>query len=370
MKIHLDVQGLLDCAKEMGAQASDYSYEGGQAGEFELDQQLEAGLEISIEEINFDKGLLSVHGRQVLLYIADQGNQIQDVLNGVREGKKVHVADCQTLIQMKDRNRFGRYHVTTSITGIYNVFGVDYNTNMEMTGEAELNVCKNCLSFLNYKNYAQSNKPEKSNIYSSFTLDDFFSQFSTVFKSLPKKVGEPTPGYTKDWSSISKAYRQSKKYSCEQCMVDLNGNESLLHCHHISGNKQDNDYANLMSLCANCHRQQPMHSHLYVTKSDMRKINELRRQQNLTNSLSWDETIQYSDTAIQGLLQIYKSKGWPKPDELGLEVTNDKNETIAYADVAWSRDKKALVIEKSEEEKLNDAGWNANTLADEFKAHR
>ena len=369
MKINLNVQALLACADEMGAQAAEFTYESDNSEDFKLDKELEAGKEISIEDLEVDKGLLSVHGRQVLLYIADQGNQIQEVLNGEREGKKVHVADCKTLVQMKERNRFGRYHVTTSVTGIYSVFGVDYNTKKEMTGDAELKVCKNCLSFLNYKNYAQSKMPGKSKIYSAFTLDDFFSQFSTVFKHLPKKVGDPTPGYTKDWSDISKVYRQSKNYSCEQCKVDLNSNKSLLHCHHVSGNKQDNDYSNLKSLCANCHRQQPMHSHVYVSRSDMQSINQLRKQQGLVDSLSWDEAVELSDTAIHGLLELYRAKGWLAPDEIGLDVANDEGEVVAYADVAWTRDKLALVIDKDEVTNLKTVGWNAFTLGDGFREH-
>lgn len=368
MKIELNLESLLACVHKMGAQKNTFFYNNDADNDvLNLDKELQKGKAITLDELEYEDGFLSISGLQVLLYIADQGRSVRDVINGEKEGRKVHVADCETLEEMRIKNRFGRYHVTNSRSGIYEIFGTDYPNNEEVTGHAELKICKNCLKFLNYKNYRNFKGHNKSDIYDEFTLTDFFSQYSTMFKSLPKSSGTPVPGYTPDWKERSQAYRRLKDYQCEQCKVDLSGKKFLIDCHHISGNKQDNNHSNLLALCKNCHRKQPMHGQYYVSSKDMRLINSLRRAQGLLEMLDWDKVIQLSDTAITGLLGLYRKYDWPAPDLIGLSINDDSGKLQAYAEIAWSQDKIAIVLDSADSAELNTTGWDLRSIGTELR---
>jgi|TARA_B110000211_G_C14072979_1_gene550741 hypothetical protein len=60
-------------------------------------------------------------------------------------------------------------------------------------------------------------------------------------------------GYHKQWKQISKAYRESKKWTCEKCKIKLYDDKYYLHVHHINGNKKKNKRENFQSLCLLCH---------------------------------------------------------------------------------------------------------------------
>jgi hypothetical protein len=368
MDIKTNFHKLMALAEKIGATNPNWTPPIKGASEvFEIDSELQRGKEIALEDLNVDNGILSVQGRQVLLYIADQGFRVTEVIAGLSQGRRIHVADCKTLVEMKEKNRFGRYHVTNNMSGIYSVFGVDKLTSESITGEAELTVCKNCLDFLNYENYRNSDRRTANEIYANFTLDAFFEKYSTLFKHLPKQTGKPTPGYTSDWADVSRAFRQSKDFKCEQCQVDLNNHKKLLQCHHISGNKQDNAPSNLKALCVNCHRQQPMHGHIYVSREHMQKINELRSAQNLSTAASWNDAYELADTAYQDLLKILQKKGSPPPDQIGQDITDDSGAVVTQADLLWTKTKRAVVIDRDQASILTKLGWKAITLGDALR---
>ena len=88
--------------------------------------------------------MLIYEGRQVVLYIQDQHWNIDAVLANRSEGKKVHVANCDTLLEMRRRGRYERYVATNNVSGDFYVTGQDeYGVSGE--GKARLRVCKNCL---------------------------------------------------------------------------------------------------------------------------------------------------------------------------------------------------------------------------------
>ena len=62
-------------------------------------------------------------------------------------------------------------------------------------------------------------------------------------------------GYTKNWETISRAYRIKHNYTCEKCGLHIDNelDRMYLHTHHINGNKTDNREKNLRCLCIRCH---------------------------------------------------------------------------------------------------------------------
>src|SRR5690554_2488714 len=76
-----------------------------------------SGIDLTIDEVKTKHGLLSNNGAQVVLYIPDQGRNLDKVLDSGREGRKVHIADCATLEQLRQKNRFQRYRAVVNISG-------------------------------------------------------------------------------------------------------------------------------------------------------------------------------------------------------------------------------------------------------------
>jgi hypothetical protein len=62
-------------------------------------------------------------------------------------------------------------------------------------------------------------------------------------------------GYVKGWGKISRWYRESQNWTCENCGIQRRekGHSRWWHTHHISGNKWENETYNLQCLCECCH---------------------------------------------------------------------------------------------------------------------
>ena len=280
MKLNVDLSDLHAAVRRMGAEPVAFSLESQAKPLDSIDIKLEEGIALPLNEVEIHNGLLGYKGRQVLLYIQDQGNQIKQVLAEGSQGKKFHIADCKTLKNMRTKGRFERYVVTNSLEGKFYVFGEDWHTRQKIEGHAQLQVCQNCLETLNYKGAQHRRKFE---IAQNFDIQEFFLTYSSFFSHLPRRWAgrKEEEDYTADWPDISQHYKASKNYTCESCQLDLNAHKQLLHSHHRNGVKSDNRESNLMALCAACHRQQPHHGHLYVSPGDMQTFDRLRREQNL-----------------------------------------------------------------------------------------
>lgn len=281
MRLSVDFSGLKEAVRRMGAPPVDL--------EIDVRRGIDPvgpiiiEIEVDLGEVTpHPSGVLTYQGEQVVLYIQDQGWRIHDVLADGRHGRKVHVADCDTLRQMRHQGRYERYVATNNVSGDFHVTGQDESGD-PVEGKARLRVCKNCLRMLDYRKY-RSNREE---VFEGFEWSEFFDAYSPYFTQMPtRRAGESDGGYTENWDRIAKEYKQACGFTCEICGVKLREHPRLLHVHHNDGVKTNNDKSNLQALCVDCHGKQPGHNHMHVSTADANLIDRLRRRQSL---LPWSQ---------------------------------------------------------------------------------
>jgi len=327
------------------------------------------GLDVPLDEVTTPGGLLGYDGAQVVLYIPDHGRNIDAALVQGDKGKRVHIANCRTLDDMRPKNRFQRYRAVVNTSGDFEVYGFSMSQQKDIEGKARLQVCINCLKHLNYKGYLTEASRQRE-IIKSFNLKDFFAENSTLFRYLPTAFTERKSGYTDDWKSVSQSYRASQNFTCESCQVDLSQHKHLLHTHHSDGNKRNNHRSNLMALCADCHRKQPLHDHMFARSADMSLLQKLRKQQVLLDSNSdWEDIFELIDPPYEGLVRLYRKNNVLKP-ELGYGITDGKGKVVAEVELAWPDDKFAIAIDDKQRNELIQLGWNAQTISESLISYR
>lgn len=322
-----------------------------------IDIELLEGREVRLEDLDVINGLLSVDGRQVLLYIPDQFSPVDVVQASPDKGKRFHVADCKTLADMRAKGRFERYLVTNNLTGIFSISGKNSRGTPEEL-DSRLLVCKNCLEKLNYQNYCHDSA--RSHIWQRFEIARFFETYSTIFTYLPRNLGQRAIGndYTADWAEVSADVRRRCGFKCDGCGLSLSEHRHLLHVHHINGVKQDNSSANLRPLCADCHRKQPLHEHMFISMTDMQLLTRLRREQSITAD-DWAQVLELADLSVHGAVMHARHKGFEVP-EVGYGVMNQNRVIIFEAEVAWEFKRIAISVTQAPEIE----GWTILNPAD------
>ena len=73
--------------------------------------------------------------------------------------------------------------------------------------------------------------------------------------SLNKQLGTWGLSCTGDWEKISREFRESHNYTCEECGITIEDpfDRQFIQVHHKNGDKTDNNPKNLKCLCINCH---------------------------------------------------------------------------------------------------------------------
>jgi hypothetical protein len=320
----------------------------------------ERGLEVKLDELENIGDLLTYKGRQVLLYIPDQGQSIDEVLSGDQnKGKKFHVAHCRTLENMRGQGRFERYFAITNPTGSFPVSGVSRAAGVEVSGNASLYVCLNCLSQINYRQSALSSSM-KYKARAEFEIAEFFETYSSCFTYFPQRSGSDPgkSGYTDDWKDVSERIRRHANWCCNDCGVDLKERKDLLHVHHRDGNKANNTPSNLRPLCAACHRDQPMHETLFIKYDDMVVLVAMRRDQSLIGR-DWPSVIKQADSALRGVLELAKSKGWVAP-EIAYPLPDSRGHL--RLDAAWPDQRLGVALSPSN--KVATKGWSILGLSE------
>ena len=284
MKINLELRELQALKSRIGAAESQWKLGSSSLNPREqILIDLQEGIEIELSEVDVAPGgLLTYKGEQIILYIKDTNKSEEVNLYYPEESTRFHLADCQTLREMKRKGRFERYIVTQRQDGKFKVDWKDFDTGAMGEVEAELKVCKNCLTSLNYNNY-KDNRTERNNIWVDFAIDGFLRNYSTFFPSKPSRTESTAliDRYVKDWPNISTRTRELRGWTCECCNLYLPRNTSYLHVHHRSGVKTDNSDNNLEVLCALCHTKRPYHTHMYIPANTKSKIMQLKIEQGI-----------------------------------------------------------------------------------------
>lgn len=343
---------LADNVKKMGAKPQGYALPEAYPGSSKLESELEkkTGIEINLDDLEETNGLLSIKGLQVVVFMPKHSPKIFDierVIAGSSSGNKFHIADCEKLKEMRGRNRFdGHYIATIDLSGDFFVRGIARESSETIEGTARLNVCKLCLKMLNYEGAATAKWVPKE-IVRRFSLEKFFSIYSSEFESLPKRhIEHAQKGYTDDWADLSKKLRSKSGYRCQHCSVRLTDklidNRGLLHVHHINEDKLDNSPENLIVLCADCHRKE--HVHMGISRKNMLLINDCRAEQGILDNINtWEDVKKYADPALSGLIDFCEKTNESIP-RVHYKVCDDDKNVITVVDLAWLDEKEGVYI--------------------------
>lgn len=350
MEIKVDFSGLWTQVKRLGAKKIEVIDWIAAAQLDPVDIELLQGREVKLEDLDVINGLLSVDGRQVLLYIPDQYVPVNVVQQTPDKGKRFHVADCKTLNDMRAKGRFDRYVVTNNLSGIFPISGKNSRGHREEL-DSQLLVCKNCLEKLNYQNY--SHVTGRNVIWKAFEIGKFFETYSTNFRYLPRSLSRrPLANeYTEDWAEVSTNLRRRCGFVCNDCGVNLLAHRHLLHGHHINGVKSDNSASNLKSLCADCHRKQPLHDWMFISASDMQTLTRLRREQHIVAD-GWNWAISLADLSVHGALMHARHKGFEVP-ALGYPLLGPGGVKATEVELAWPKRRIAVCIAEG----VDSPGW-------------
>ncbi len=365
MKLTVDFSVLQQAVETMGAERIEFELSNKVIPIEPIDKQLGEGFEVNFKDIEFETGLASYKGRQVLLYIKDHSynNKIYGVLEDGSKGNRFHIADCKKLEEMRAKGKFERYVVTNRLDGLFAVSGNDKLTNELIEGETSLNVCQFCLEALNYEKFkAMPRGPQRKIFVASFKLADFFDTYSSFFKFMPSGIANnQTSHYTKDWVNISKKTREKFSYQCQQCGLDLSQHKRLLHVHHINGVKSDNSNSNLTPLCCDCHSKQPDHQHIFIKHEDTKQISQLRRAQGLNVKGSWQDVYKLADPGMYGVIDLLEKHHVSFP-EVGEEIKNKKQEVVTELELAWPLKKIGIAIDKTAAITASKQGWKVYSM--------
>lgn len=211
-----------------------------------------------------DKRIDSRYFPDVARKAIDNDNFDDDLV--VKKSHKFHVLNCTTL-QTAERDGWrDKYKMTQNRDGTFYYRFITKEKVYKENRHQKLLVCSNCLRELN-KKY----KGQDSFLVDNFSMDKFFSAEYMQHWQKPEDYTldvESVPNiYQKDWSEISRKFKEKKNYQCEgeNCRYrDLSKPElrQYLHCHHRNMDKSNNNFSNLMALCIACHAEQPNHEHM------------------------------------------------------------------------------------------------------------
>ncbi|BFU59314.1 MULTISPECIES: HNH endonuclease signature motif containing protein [Rodentibacter] len=277
MKLNINLTALEQAVRQMGEQIKFSTGFGVRLPPLKTAQgvQIQPG---DIEWIKTKEGseLPLFQGEVVILFIPDhtKGRQsIEAIIQNGGNGNRLHFSNCETLEKMRQIGRYERYRATNNLEGLVEITALNQQGQI-VSGEVVLKACKNCLSQLNYKNYAQTSRQEKNEIWANFSFKEFFEIYKPYFHTNPDL--DLTPGYSDDWKYISQREKEKRDFCCDECGVNLRQYRHLLHTHHKNGVTKDNRISNLAVLCVECHCKQPKHEHMSVLNEDKQLLAKLR----------------------------------------------------------------------------------------------
>lgn len=230
------------------------SFKRSELRELEIDLSTK-GRDVSIGDIApSDDETLEYMGKKVILYMRDQYVPTDFKY-------KYHISWCERLQEMKDQGRIGRYVVSNRRDGVFSVNELDKDTRrlLNENTDKELEVCVNCLGTLKYKDFRFDPRTYKKHV-KNFDIKEFFRIYDSSFGdnsgSLNSSGVTPLNEYGANWRSISKAYRETVGWKCQECGENMVNNKRDLEVHHKDRNKFNVNTKNLIALCHTCHERE------------------------------------------------------------------------------------------------------------------
>lgn len=220
------------------------------------------GLDISPDELTtLPDGTLAYKDSRVILYIRDI-----TIMSGRETQPRFHLANCRTLRQMRENNRFERYVVKAEMSKNFNLNIIrDKNIQPQL---CQLDVCQNCLDMLAFDGFKMAWRQEKRHrAVSQFEVNHFFEKYPrSLHATQPKNtnITAPLNTYADSFKKTSLDLRNKLGWVCQHCKTDFSApsERKWLHVHHKNGLKHDNNRNNLAVLCISCHAEQPFHGHM------------------------------------------------------------------------------------------------------------
>lgn len=195
-------------------------------------------IDVTSGKMSFKTDGLYVQGsdgveRQVFLYKKDYHLDKYDK-------PRIHICKCQIIEEFINSGGFNAHYVRANSEPVPVIDLDDSRTRKQISG---LPLCTYCRRMYigeyirNSSDFVQllSSANDNEEVTEDVELDLF--------------------GYTRDWDSISKAYREKNNYTCERCglKIDDTYDRQYIHVHHRDGNKLNNNVNNLKCLCVYCH---------------------------------------------------------------------------------------------------------------------
>lgn len=236
--------------------------------EAELKQLVQGGIDVSVDEVRvLPDGTLAYKDSRVLVYIRDVTIYKRARSARVYELPRFHLANCDTLQQMRLDNRYERYVVATPQNGLFAINFIQNGRAIRSSAE-RLRVCQNCLHMLAFDGF-QRNMPKavREERVAQFKLEGFFEKYprALIFRTPTHRADSgPLNVYPTDFDERSTRTREERGWCCQRCGF-IAGDPALrryLHVHHVNGLKYDNRPENLLVLCLGCHADEPHHSHM------------------------------------------------------------------------------------------------------------
>lgn len=211
-----------------------------------------------------------VNNKTVLVYIK---NQYLEYWNG-EEGQsqyRYHLYNCKTIRSFIESGRKARYVFRDPVfrrgkgDDIFEINLTDIRSSEAVkTVKERLKVCKNCLKETNFQDYDNKRRSEQNSFWNDFDYKLFFEiheiQRLALINFTDYRMAQKNE-YPKNFSDISKEFRERKNWTCEECNVYLGDSENrkYLHTHHVDHQKSNNSLFNLKALCIKCHSNKPHH---------------------------------------------------------------------------------------------------------------
>ena len=156
---------------------------------------------------------------------------------------RFHIRNCQTIQSFIESGTFKREYRRANTE---NVLVCDMDDGYTDKQVESLPLCKFCAKMVaeEYQNMDSTDFVQILREANEASIDD-------VRDSIEVDIF----GYTKNWEKVSRAYRESKEFTCERCGVQILDpfEQHFIHVHHRNGDKVNNRTENLECLCIRCH---------------------------------------------------------------------------------------------------------------------